>query len=43
MVVVGYGIDAKTGKKYWKLKNSWGLSWGVEGYLYILRNGDGPG
>jgi cathepsin L len=44
MVVVGYGTDVKSKKPYWKVKNSWGSSWGVEGYLFIIRNTtDGPG
>lgn len=41
MVVVGWGVESK--KKYWKLKNSWGSDWGMQGYLYIIRNGDGDG
>lgn len=41
MTLVGYGtLD---GKKYWKLKNSMGTSWGVNGYLLIIRKGDGEG
>jgi aminopeptidase C len=29
MVIVGFGNDAKSKKNYWKLKNSWGIGWGV--------------
>ena len=43
MLLVGYGRDEQKKKNYWKLKNTWGASWGVEGYLYIVRKGDGEG
>lgn len=35
--VVGYGVDATTGEKYWVGRNSWGTYWGDYGFFRMIR------
>jgi len=35
VAVVGWGVEGNT--KYWIVRNSWGSSWGEDGYVRIVR------
>jgi len=35
VMIVGFGVQ--NDKKYWIAQNTWGSSWGINGYIYIAR------
>jgi cathepsin F len=38
--LVGYGVDNSTNIAFWSIRNSWGKSWGEDGYIRVERDKD---
>lgn len=41
LLLVGYGKE--NGQEYYIAQNTWGATWGDQGYMKIAAKGDGPG
>lgn len=41
VLLTGYDVSAT--EPYWRIKNSWGTTWGNQGYAQIAITGNGVG
>ena len=39
VVIFGWGVDPKTGTKFWRVRNSYGSRWGMKG-TFLVRRGE---
>jgi C1A family cysteine protease len=37
VMIIGWGVEKETGTKYWKIRNSYGEKWGLEGNFLVRR------
>jgi hypothetical protein len=37
VLLTGYDYNATSNLSYWKIKNSWSSTWGIDGYLWLER------
>ena len=38
--IVGWGVDSTSKLPYWIVANSWDVTWGLNGFFWILRGSD---
>ena len=38
LIATGYGVHQSTSENYIKVRNSWGCSWGLEGYAWLPKS-----
>lgn len=43
VTIVGFGHDTHLKVDYWLIKNSWGKTWGDEGFARLAIDDNGPG